>query len=109
LTFGSLQARWEAFSPVGMPKEVRRYAEECLAISRYNLSSRSVHMKNGAVRKGAVGWIEYYALNPDRYWLALVNLLADFALYSGVGAGTSMGLGQVRRQQPVFRNDKDES
>jgi len=96
LAFGSLLDRWNAFSPIELPAELRRYAAECLAVSRYELSTRSLPMKAGAVRKGASGWIEYYALNPDRYWLALANLLAEFALFCGVGAGTTMGLGQAR-------------
>lgn len=99
LVFGSLLDRWNAFSPVELPQEMRRYAAECIAVSRYELATRSLAMKGGAVRKGASGWIEYYALNPDRYWMALANLLAEFAFFSGIGAGTAMGLGQARRQE----------
>jgi len=29
--------------------------------------------------------------------LSLINLLADFALFAGVGAGVTMGMGQARR------------
>lgn len=43
------------------------------------------------------------AVNHDRYWLSVINLLADFALFAGVGAGTSMGLGQCRRIADVER------
>jgi len=105
LVFGSLAARWNAFSPVGMPEDARRYAEECLAISRYQLRTRTIQHKASSVRKGAVGWIEFYALNPDRYWLSMMHLLAGFALYAGIGAGTSMGLGQARREQPFFKKN----
>lgn len=100
LVFGSLLNRWNAFAPVRLPEEVRRFAAECLAITRYRLQSRATPVKEGGVRMGAVGWVEYLALNPDRYWLSLVHLLAEFALYAGVGAGTTMGLGQARLEPP---------
>lgn len=95
--FGSLLERWNAFAPVALPAEVRRYAEECLALSGYRLGTRMVPTKEGGLRAGATGVARYAALNRDRYWLSLINLLADFALFAGVGAGTSMGLGQCRR------------
>ena len=97
LTFGSLLDRWNAFAPVALPAEARRFAEKCLAMSRYNLRSRAVRIMQGSVRIGAAGRARYSAINRDRYWLCVVNLLADFALFSGVGAGTTMGLGQARR------------
>ena len=34
--------------------------------------------------------------SSDRYWLAVLSVLAAFALYSGVGAMTTMGMGQAR-------------
>jgi CRISPR-associated endoribonuclease Cas6 len=40
----------------------------------------------------------YRALGADRYWLGVINLLADFAFYSGVGVQTTTGMGQVRRR-----------
>jgi CRISPR/Cas system endoribonuclease Cas6 (RAMP superfamily) len=46
---------------------------------------------------GGVGRATYTALGGDRYWLATMQMLADFALYSGVGVKTTIGLGQVRR------------
>ena len=96
LVFGSLLERWNAFSPVAFPAETRRYAEECLAISRYELSTRPVPAKQGGLRVGAVGPITYTTLNYDRYWMGVLHALASFAIFSGVGAGTSTGLGQAR-------------
>ncbi len=95
--FGSLLEKWNAFAPVALPPETRRFAEECLALSSFELRSRPMYMKEGGVRIGAVGMARYTALNRDRYWLSVMNLLADFALFAGVGAGTTMGLGQCRR------------
>lgn len=98
LVFGSLVDRWNAFSPVTLSPEVRRFGEERVAISRYRLESRPVVQKNGALRIGGVGKVTYTALgHPDRYWLNTLQMLADFARFSGVGVQTASGMGQVRR------------
>jgi CRISPR-associated endoribonuclease Cas6 len=96
LVFGSLLERWNAFAPITFPPEVKRYAEECLAVGYYKLSSRPVPVKRGGMRVGGVGEISYTTVNYDRYWMSVIGTLARFALYSGVGAGTTMGLGQCR-------------
>lgn len=97
LVFGSLVERWNAFAPLAFPAEVRRYARECLAVARYRLRTRPVAAKEGGFRVGALGQIGYVALNYDRYWMSVLAALADFARYSGIGGGVSMGLGQARR------------
>lgn len=100
LVFGSLVERWNTFSPVTISPELRRFGEEMVAISRYKLESRPVPSKPGAgkagLRMGGVGRVTYAALGGDRYWLGLLHMLANFALYSGVGVQTSVGMGQVR-------------
>jgi CRISPR-associated endoribonuclease Cas6 len=98
LTFGSLLERWNSFAPIAFPPEARRYAAECLAIGRYDLSSRVVPTKGRGLRVGAVGEVRYTCLNYDRYWMSLMTTLARFALFAGVGAGTGMGLGQCRME-----------
>ncbi len=97
LVFGSLLEKWNAFAPVAFPPEVKRYAEECLAISQYHLSTRPVDVKSGGLRMGAVGTITYTTVNYDRYWMSVIATLAAFSLFAGVGAGTSQGLGQCRQ------------
>jgi CRISPR-associated endoribonuclease Cas6 len=96
LVFGSLLERWNAYAPINFPAEVRRYAEECLAISQYDLETRPVPQKSRGLRVGAVGRVTYVAVNYDRYWMSLIVTLAAFSLYSGVGAGTTQGMGQCR-------------
>jgi CRISPR-associated endoribonuclease Cas6 len=97
LVFGSLLERWNAIAPLAFPEEAKRYAAECLAISRYKLSTRAVPLKGGGLRVGAVGKISYISLNYDRYWMSVMATLAEFALFSGAGAGTAMGLGQCKK------------
>lgn len=97
LVFGSLVERWNAFAPLALDPDLRRFAGERVAISRYRLESRPVSTKNGALRIGGVGQVTYTMLADDRYALAGLNILADFALYSGVGVQTATGMGQCRR------------
>jgi len=103
LVYGSLVEKWNAFAPVAVSEEVRRFAEECLAISRYRLSTRAIGAKGGSVQIGFVGRCRYIALNQDRYWLGLIQLLTDYAFYAGVGYQTTSGMGQARRAIPKER------
>ncbi len=95
--FGSLPGRWNAFAPIAMPDELRRFADECLAISQFKGCTRMLRGKDGNVQIGFVGPVRYTATNRDRYWLSLINVLADFAWYAGVGRLTTQGMGQAKR------------
>jgi len=96
LVFGSLVERWNAFAPVAVADEMRRFAEECLAISRYQLSTRALPAKGRPAQIGCVGWCRYTATHRDRYWLGVLQLLTEFAFYAGVGYQTAAGMGQAR-------------
>jgi CRISPR-associated endoribonuclease Cas6 len=97
LVFGSLLERWNAFSPVFFPADLKAYAEENLAVSRYQLESIPVKVKQGGMRVGAVGQIVFACLDFDPYLMSLAGILSEFCLYSGLGIGTSSGMGQARR------------
>ena len=95
LVFGSYLRRWNNFAPVELPVEAQRYAEACLAISRYRL--QTVLIEFGRMREvGFVGKCSFTALHFDAYWLRVMNLLAAFAFYAGTGRHTVLGLGQTR-------------
>ncbi len=96
LLFGSLLDRWNAWSPVALNPEIRRYAQECIAISRYTLRSRALRFRENSVQRGAVGRCEYVALNRDRYWCSATSVLAAYAFYSGAGYQTTQGMGTCR-------------
>jgi CRISPR-associated endoribonuclease Cas6 len=95
--FGSLLDKWNSFAPIAMPDEVRRFADECLAISQYAGRTRALRGKEGNVQIGFVGLVRFSATNRDRYWLSLINVLADFAWYAGIGRLSTQGMGQARR------------
>lgn len=98
LAFGSLLEKWNAFAPIVFPPEARRYAAECLAVARYEMNTRSIPAKGPGLRVGGVGQITYTSLSYDRYWMSVIGVLGAFALYAGLGAGTSQGMGQCRAE-----------
>jgi CRISPR-associated endoribonuclease Cas6 len=104
LFFGSLVQRWNAFAPLALPAdEVRRYAEEMVVVSRFSLRSAPGWERGRGMRIGAIGKVTYRALNRDRYWLAVLSALAEYARYAGVGAMTTAGMGQVRKLEKSTR------
>ncbi|MCI0556426.1 MAG: CRISPR system precrRNA processing endoribonuclease RAMP protein Cas6 [Anaerolineae bacterium] len=102
LVIGSLLDKWNAFAPIAFPVQARRYAAECLALSRFELKSRRVKVAGGS-QSGMVGRAIFSTLNYDRYWMSLMHTLSRYSYYSGVGAKTTMGMGQCRR--PVERGE----
>jgi CRISPR-associated endoribonuclease Cas6 len=99
LVFGGLLDKWNAFSPVQVHPDVRSFADECLAVSSYRLETRRASFGEEGERgsySGFVGQCRYYIEVADRYWVGLIQLLAGFSLYAGVGLRTTMGLGQAR-------------
>ena len=64
-------------------------------------------MKRGGLRVGFTGQATFTSLNYDHYWMSVCAALADFALFAGVGAGTSMGLGQCKAVSDMERQTAD--
>ncbi|MBC7255492.1 MAG: CRISPR system precrRNA processing endoribonuclease RAMP protein Cas6 [Chloroflexi bacterium] len=95
LVFGSLWQRWQAFAPVAV-SEVQRYAAEMVALSRYRLRTHPWQAHEAGAQIGFVGEATFARLNADRYWGRVLALLAAYALYAGIGAHTTMGMGQAR-------------
>jgi len=104
LVFANLAARWNAFAPVDLGRDVGAHAERLLVPSRYHL--RTAMTDYGRYRLvGFVGECEY-VMRPadDDLYPRIFRLLTEFARYAGVGYKTTMGLGQVhppvRRAEP---------
>jgi len=101
MLFGSLAARWGQLTGRPAPmdnRELRQYARETVVVSAFNFKTILCRYW-GQPQIGGVGWIGYELRDRDCPELAgFFNLLADFAFYSGVGAKTAMGMGQVRRR-----------
>lgn len=99
LVFDGLARRWNLYAPIRIQPEVGRYAEECMAISRYDLHTERVVFGEDdpwGATPGFVGTCRYVFRVKDRYWMGIIHLLAAFAMYAGVGRHTTMGWGQTR-------------
>lgn len=95
LVFGSLMRKWNAFcpAPLRLPEALGAYAAQ-VAISRYTLQTHALPAKGDGVKIGATGHVTYTDLGGDPNLRAALRLLADFAPYAGVGAHTTIGMGQ---------------
>ncbi len=96
LVFGSLLDKWNVFAAKPLPNDIRRLIGERLAISRFELSSVAETTKNGALQIGTIGRCTYTMTKRDHHLTPYIDTLARFAFYSGIGAGTTRGFGQVR-------------
>lgn len=104
--FGSLADRWNSFSPVVLSPEMRTFGDEKISISDFYLRSEAVANKGESLIIGGIGRVSYRIFTSDRDWLGVVNMLANFANYAGVGVKTAFGLGQCRRRSSQERNDR---
>lgn len=99
LVFGSLAQKWNAYSTIAISEDLREYVEAAMAVGRYQLRSEAVSFHNGGFIAGARGHARYVAVHYDRYWMSLVNILAEYAFYGGIGRMTTIGLGQVEAKR----------
>lgn len=100
LVFGSLLTRWNEFAPHSLPEELRQAAKEELLIARYQLRTRMLDF--GRYKElGFEGECEYEC-GPELPATRAAQLaaLAGFAFYAGVGAKTTMGMGQSTEVTP---------
>ena len=107
LVFDHWLNKWNRFAPLSLHPDVKRFAEECLAVSRYQLRSRVVRF-GPATFIGFVGRCSFRALRRDPYWLRLLHTLAGYAFYCGTGHKTTMGLGQTRVQNVGNESTRNE-
>ena len=105
----SLWWRWNAFAPPDLHIDPLwpEFTANCIIVSDYCLKSRKVTFKNGSkgAATGATGQATYRLLHKKHCGQyasfrpgadKVLRTLAGFALYSGVGHHTTIGLGQTR-------------
>jgi CRISPR-associated endoribonuclease Cas6 len=101
LVFSSLLQHWEPFSGLTLSSCL----EGCLdsiVLSRYQLQTELVSLSRfkWIGFKGYAVYTLPHELSPSQ--VKALNCLSDFAFYSGVGAKTTMGMGQTRRIESSF-------
>ncbi|MBD2093485.1 CRISPR-associated endoribonuclease Cas6 [Microcoleus sp. FACHB-1515] len=91
--FNSLLNRWNRYSNIPFQEPLT----ECLFPSYFDLQTELVNHPDGKFA-GCVGTISFRILGDvGLETIKQINTLADFAIYSGVGRKTPMGMGMVRR------------
>lgn len=97
LIFPSLAKRWNELAPPELRLDldaVKAAAADTL-VSRYRAESTEISLGKGP-QKGFVG-VTTYELPPDPALARMLSLLADAALFLGVGMKTARGMGLCRR------------
>lgn len=104
--FGSLLRRWNYYSKIEFPKEILTHLQDSYVNIRTEVAvdPREQFQHTGAKVSfcnhftGCVGKISFQVLGKAHpTTIQQLNTLADFALYSGVGRKTPMGMGITRR------------
>ena len=93
LVFNSLIKRWNQYSGIELPKTLI----EPIFPSFFDIHTEMVADSRSKFI-GCVGAMHFRLLGDlDPLTIKQINALANFALYSGVGRKTTMGMGMVRR------------
>lgn len=93
LVFNSLLRRWNQHSGLTFPEAL----VECIFPSFFDIRTEIVADSRSKFI-GCVGAINFRILgDADQTVIKQINTLADFALYSGIGRKTPMGMGMIRR------------
>jgi len=97
LVFGSLLNRWNAIAAADCKLDLPEQLLSKVRISNYRLSTRL--MDFGSYEElGFSGQVTYDCdIGIPVEQVKTLNALADFAFYAGIGAKTTMGMGQCRR------------
>lgn len=101
LVFRSLWKKWNicAFPEMTLDDALLEYVAENVVVKRYQLETRMQHFGRWP-QVGFVGCVTFKLMGrreTDDLFRRQLNLLADFAFYSGVGYKTTQGMGQCRR------------
>lgn len=118
LIFGSLQSRWRAFTALNLrelPEDhFGAFLNYHVEVSRADIRTDRYKGKQGSTITGFLGTVSFdllrnspylmkqnaaleQALRDDAAWyLRTLQLLGDFAVFSGVGRKTTTGFGMVR-------------
>lgn len=102
--FESLARQWDFFAPIDLrlskddlsPRDIAVWCEDLVIVSNYRLETRYLPSSKFG-QTGFQGDVTYEVKgNPVARQALWLSTLARFALFSGVGYKTTMGMGQTR-------------
>ena len=108
LVFGSLLKRWNAFSPFKIEGKLIERVSRFVTVSGCWIRTRKVEIMNGARLTGFVGRVFFYSFLREKEENRILNALALFSRFSGIGRKTTMGFGAVRVIEPEKVNGNRE-
>jgi len=94
--FVSLGRKWNAFAPpdVRIPDAVEGALRESVVVCRHDISTRAVRMRSH-VEIGFVGTVGFRLMSRNGELCKWFGALGRFAEYAGLGAHTTLGMGQT--------------
>lgn len=95
VVFDSLLRSWNVFGTPKFDGALTRLVEADVNVDWFRLHTERFRLGEAPI-KGWLGKVTYRVFAEDRALRVLLNALADFAVYAGVGYKTTQGLGQVR-------------
>lgn len=105
LVFKSLARKWNAHGDPGFPID-EKVTEAPISIQQYRLETRMLEF--GSFRQlGFTGDVVFNLRRLSSNERCLINMLANYSFFAGVGAKTTMGMGQCRPINPDFKNLRD--
>jgi CRISPR-associated endoribonuclease Cas6 len=108
LVYASLIRAWDDLSPVPLPVPLLDFVEQFVGLAGFRLSTRIVQFGTNERHVGFMGSARYISVPRDKTGLTLdeyrqriqaIDLLTRFAFYTGIGARTAVGMGQVRAHE----------
>jgi len=92
LVFSSLYDRWQLFASTKSSDGFLDYVQDSIRLIDEKLELHKISGKYN--RSGSVGSLSFYSLNPDSKFWVFTHILAQYALFAGVGKETASGFGQ---------------
>lgn len=98
LVFDGLLQKWNRYAPLPLDDDLKTWIETHLGVGRYNLKTNLLKFSpnGGDAMPGFQGECRLSFVKADPIHKAMIQTLAEFAFYAGVGRRTTMGMGQVR-------------
>lgn len=95
--FASLRGAWNRLTGDEIPMGFEAWVADTVFVREVRNWQTAVYQLKRGTYPGGYGDVTFEALDPAPTFTRILNLLADFAFYSGVGTKTTMGMGQARR------------
>ncbi|OQA45888.1 MAG: hypothetical protein BWY52_01092 [Chloroflexi bacterium ADurb.Bin325] len=95
--FAALRGAWNRLTGDDIPIEFEAWVADYVFVREVRNWQTAVYQIKRGTYPGGLGDVTFEALDTGSPHVRTLNLLADFAFYSGVGTKTTMGMGQARR------------